>query len=311
MRIAVVGAGGVGGFYGAMLARAGERVTFIARGAHLEALKTQGLTLKSFQAGEFNLPVSATDDANTVGPVDLVLFCVKTYDTEPAAEQSQPLITAETVILPLQNGAQSAVRLGEILGEDHVIGGTTYISAKIESPGVINEIWGHLVYLGELSGERSERTERILATFLNAGITAEIPADIQVALWSKHLGISTFAALACVTRLPGGALMSQPETAALFWGVMEEGLAVAKASSVRMPMDFMDEQHQSAIPLRNPDLRPSMLNDLESGRRLELEDLLGVIVRLGEAQGVPTPLTFALYAALKPYENGKPAALMR
>jgi 2-dehydropantoate 2-reductase len=305
MRVAVVGSGGVGGYYGGMLARAGEDVTFIARGAHLDAIRANGLMVKTAHVGEFTIPVKATDDPNEIGPVDLVLFCVKTYDTNTAVGLIRPLIGRETVVLPLQNGVESPERIGRVVGEEHVIGGTTYISSKIESPGIIKEIWDHKAYLGELDGERSPRTEQLRKTFERAEVAVEIPSDIHVAMWGKLLGVSAFTAVCCVTRLPAAAIISCPETSALFWGAMEEGLAVARTSGVAMPDNFLD-QSRGIMAGINPMLRPSMYYDLQAGKPLELEDMIGVVVRLGEKHDVSTPLTFAMYAALKPYVNGTP-----
>jgi 2-dehydropantoate 2-reductase len=310
MRVAIVGSGGVGGYYGGMLARAGEDVTFIARGAHLDAMRANGLTVKTAHVGEFTIPVKATDDPNEIEPVDLVLFCVKTYDTNTAVGLIRPLIGRETVILPLQNGVESLERIGRVVGEEHVIGGTTYVSSKIDSPGIIKEIWDHKAYLGELDGELSPRTEQLLKTFERAEVAVEIPPDIHVAMWGKLLGVSAFTAVCCVTRLPGAAITSYPETSALFWGAMEEGLAVARASGVAMPDNFLD-QSRGIVAGINPMMRPSMYYDLEAGKPLELEAMVGVVVRLGEKHEVSTPLTFALYAALKPYVNGAPDILQR
>jgi len=306
MRIAVMGAGGVGGYYGGMLARAGEDVTFIARGTHLDAMRSQGLTVKTSHVGEFTIPVSATSDPCGLAPVDLVLFCVKTYDTEPAARLIQPLIGDETVVLPLQNGVESPARIAGIVGVEHVIGGTTYVSSRVESPGVINQTWVYTAYLGELDGKQSRRTQRIAAAFDQAGVAAEIPPDIQVAMWSKHLAISAFAAVGCVTRLPRGVISSVPETASLNREIMREGLAVARAHGIPIADDFWEQQRRVGHSITDPMMRPSMYYDLEAGKPLELDDLLGVIIRLGQEHGVATPLTFAMYAALKPYANGKP-----
>jgi 2-dehydropantoate 2-reductase len=306
MRVAVMGAGGVGGYYGGMLARAGEDVTFIARGAHLDAMRSNGLTVKTTHVGEFTVPVSATSDPRGLAPVDLVLFCVKTYDTEAATRLVQPIIGERTVVLPLQNGVESPARIASILGTRHVIGGTTYVSSRVESPGVVHETWVYKAYLGELDGRLSRRTVQIAEAFDQAGVAAEISPDIQVAMWSKHLAISAFAAVGCVTRLPRGIISSVPETASLNREIMKEGLAVARASGVPIADDFWELQRCVGNTITDPMMRPSMYYDLEAGKPLELEDLLGVIVRLGHEHGVATPLTFAMYAALKPYANGKP-----
>jgi 2-dehydropantoate 2-reductase len=307
MRIVVMGSGGVGGYYGAMMARAGEDVTFVARGAHLDAIRSNGLTVKTNHVGEFNIPAKATSEPTDIGPVDLVLFCVKTYDTDTAAQLICPLIGEETVVMSLQNGVEKEERIGRVVGEEHIIGATTYISSKIEAPGVINETWVNKLFLGELNGKSTPRTEQLLKAFHRADVAAEIPPDIRVAIWGKLLSASAFAAVGCVTRLPYGAILSCPETTSLLWGAVEEGYAVARASGVAMPDDFVGQLRKIVATLA-PTYRHSMYYDLEAQRRLELEDLVGVVVRLGERHGVATPLTFAMYAALKPYVNGAPDA---
>jgi 2-dehydropantoate 2-reductase len=185
MRIAIIGAGGLGGYYGGMLARAGEDVTFIARGAHLDALRANGLTLKIAHVGAFTIPAKATNDPNEVESVDLVLFTVKTYDTDTAITLIRPLLGLETVILPLQNGVESPERIGRVIGEKHVIGGTSYVSSKIEAPGVIKQVWGQNTFLGELDGAASPRTEQLLTTFKRAEVAVEIPPDIRVVMWEN------------------------------------------------------------------------------------------------------------------------------
>jgi 2-dehydropantoate 2-reductase len=186
-----------------------------------------------------------------------------------------------------------------------VIGGTTYVSSKLEAPGVIKEIWDHKAYLGELDGQVRPRTEHLLKTFNRAEVAVEIPPDIHSAMWGKLLSVSAFTAVCCVTRLPGAFITAYPEVSALFWSAMEEGLAVARASGVAMPDRFLDQMRGVAAGI-NPMMRPSMYYDLEAGKPLELEDMIGVVVRLGEKYDIPTPLTFALYAALKPYVDGAP-----
>jgi 2-dehydropantoate 2-reductase len=310
MRVAVIGAGGVGGYYGGMLARSGVDVTFIARGTQLEAIRSNGLTVKTTHVGEFTVPVQATSDPNAVGPVELVLVCVKTYDTDTAVQMLTPLIHADTIVMSLQNGAEKEERIGRVVGNEHVLGALTYVSSRVESPGVIHQSWVQKLAFGELNGQASARTQHLLRLFERAEIAAEVAPDIHVAMWGKLLGVSAFTAVCCVTRLPGAAITSYPETSALFWGAMEEGLAVARASGVAMPDNFLD-QSRGIVAGINPMMRPSMYYDLEAGKPLELEAMVGVVVRLGEKHEVSTPLTFALYAALKPYVNGAPDILQR
>lgn len=310
MRVAVMGSGGVGAYYGAMLARAGEDVAFIARGAHLDAMRANGLTVKTAHAAQFTIRASATSDPNEIGPVDLLLFCVKTYDTHAAAQLIRPLIGPQTVVLPLQNGVEAPQRIGDVVGNGHVIGGTTYVSAKIESPGVIKEIWDHKAYLGELDGHLSPRTERLLEAFERAEVPIEISPDIRAAMWGKLLAVSAFTAVSCVTRLPCAAIMSCRETSTLFWAALDEGIAVAEAVGVAIPSE-LPRRIRGVVAGMDPMTRPSMYYDLEAGKPLELEDMIGVLVRLGKEHRVSTPLTFAMYAALKPYVDGVPVVSPR
>ncbi len=310
MRVAVIGAGGVGGYYGGMLARSGVNVAFIARGTQLDAIRSNGLTVKTTHVGEFTVPVQATSDPNAVGPVELVLVCVKTYDTDTAVQMLTPLIHADTIVMSLQNGVEKEERIGRVVGNEHVLGALTYVSSRVESPGVIHQSWVQKLAFGELNGQASARTQHLLRLFERAEIAAEVAPDIRVAMWGKLLGVSAFTAVCCVTRLPGAAITSYPEISALFWGTMEEGLAVARASGVAMPDNFLD-QSRGIVAGINPMVRPSMYYDLEAGKPLELEDMIGVVVRLGKKHEVSTPLTFAMYAALKPYVNGAPDILQR
>jgi 2-dehydropantoate 2-reductase len=307
MRIAVVGAGGTGGFFGGLLARADEDVTFIARGAHLEAIRERGLTVKSRFVGDFTVKARATDDPAEVGPVDLVLFCVKAYDTESAATQMRPLVGPGTVVLPVQNGIDSAERIGRLVTSDAVIGGVAGASAVIEAPGVIDHRGGDRIHFGELAGGTSPRTERLLPVVRKAGIKAELRPDIRVALWEKFVRICGLSGLTALTRLPLGPVLGCPETRELFRGTLREVEAVGRAEGVALPPDTVDTSiaFYAGAP---PDVRGSLYYDLAAGRRLEVDTLNGTVVRLGRERGVPTPLNFAIYAALKPYAAGAPTS---
>jgi 2-dehydropantoate 2-reductase len=305
MRVAVIGAGGVGGYYGGMLARSGVDVTFIARGTQLEAIRSNGLTVKTTHVGEFTVPVQATSDPNAVGPVELVLVCVKTYDTDTAVQMLTPLIHADTIVMSLQNGVEKEERIGRVVGNEHVLGALTYVSSRVESPGVIHQSWVQKLAFGELNEQASARTQHLLRLFERAEIAAEVAPDIRVAMWGKLLSVSAFAAVCCVTRLPAGIILRCPETTALLWGAIAEGDAVARVNGVAMPEDFVQQMQSRAATLA-PTTRASMYYDLEAGRRLELDDVVGSVVRLGEKYGVATPLCFAMYAALKPFEHGMP-----
>ena len=306
MRIAVIGAGGMGGYFGGRLARAGEDVIFLARGASLAALASLGLSVRSRLGDEFTLPVEATDDPDKMGPVDLVLFCVKAYDVDPATLGIRPLIGPATVVLPLQNGVDHVDRLSQAFGLEHVLGGVSYVAATAATPGVIVHTGGTKLLLGELIGGTSPRTKRLLEAFQRAGIDAEIPADIRVALWEKFVVVCATSGMTALTRLPVGPILACPESAALVRGVMEETAAVARAMRIPLAGDCVPRLFD-VLSRFDPTARASQYHDLVAGRRLELESLNGMTVRLGRQHGVPTPLNYALYAALRPYLDGPPA----
>jgi 2-dehydropantoate 2-reductase len=307
MRIAVVGAGGTGGYFGGLLARAGEDVTFIARGAHLAAIQANGLRVQSRTVGDFTvLPARATDDPQSVGPVDLILFCVKTYDTISAAEASRPLVGPETAVLSVQNGIDNAERIGEVIGPSHTIGSLAGVSAVIASPGVVEERGAaNFIRLGEFAGGVSPRIERIVETLRHAGIPAEVLPDVRVALWEKFLFICALSGVTSLTRLPIGPIRDCPETWALYRGVMEEVAAVGRAEGTALAVDVVDRW--VAFSARAPeDFYGSMYQDLVAGRRLEVAWLNGTVAHLGARHGIATPLNFAIDAALKPYADGPP-----
>ena len=307
MRIGVVGAGGTGGYFGGLLARAGQDVTFIARGAHLEALRARGLTVESTLAGTFTVPVQATDDPREVGPVDLILFCVKTYDTDDAAEGIRPLIRPDTTCLSLQNGIDNEERISRATGHTSGIGAVAYIVSAIKAPGVVAQTAGPgRIIFGELSGGASERTERLYEVLQRAGIAAEVHSDIRVTIWQKFLFICAFSGVTALTRLPIGTILADRATHALFRGTSEEVEAVARAGGIDLPGDCVEQALSTAAAVE-PWGRGSLYHDLAGGRRLELEGLNGEVVRRGRENGVSTPLNFAIYAALRPYVDGTPA----
>jgi 2-dehydropantoate 2-reductase len=307
MRIAVVGSGGTGGYFGGLLARAGEEVTFIARRANLEALRSRALTVKSRLAGEFALPVRATDSPDEVGPVDLILFCVKTYDTDSAAESIRPLLDTDTMLLSLQNGVGNAERIARKTGHEAKLGAVAYVVSAIEAPGVVAQTAGPgKIVLGELARGTSARTERLRGVLQSAGIAAEVHPDVRVAIWQKFLFICAFSGVTGVTRMPIGPIMADPETHALFKGSLEEVEAVARRGGIELPDDCIEQALTMAANVE-PWGRGSLYHDLANGRRLELEALNGEVVRRGREHGIKTPLNFAIYAALRPYTNGAPA----
>ncbi len=304
MRIAVVGAGGTGGYFGGLLARSGEDVAFIARGAHLAALRADGLTVKSRTSGDFSLPVRATDDPRSVGPVDLILFCVKAYDTVAAAEAIRPLVGPDTVLLSVQNGIDNEGRIASIIGAARLIGGLAGVSATIETPGVVAEIGAPpFIRFGEFDGGATARTERLLPVFRRAGIPTELVPAIRVAMWEKFLFICAFSGVTALTRLPVGPVRDCPASRALYRGIMEEVAAVADAHGIALPPDAVARWFELSLGL--PDWTyGSMYHDLAAGRPIEIDSLNGTVVRLGREHGVHTPMNFAVHAALKPHAAG-------
>ncbi len=306
MRIAVVGAGGVGGGYGAALAHAGADVTFIARGAHLAAMKSEGLKVES-QRGDTHLrPTQATDDPKTVGPVDVVLFCVKLWDVESAGEQVKPMVGPNTAVIPLQNGIDASERLVPILGKNAVMGGVANISATIAAPGVIRQTGMVLrMVFGEFDGTRSPRAEAFEAMCRKAGIDGVLSSNILGELWMKFILLASNASMMAVTRLPIGKLRDDPDIAALFPAAYQEVVDVGRARGVKLPDDAV-EQTLNFNRNAPPQLMASMAVDLLRGNRIELPWLSGKVVELGRQLGVPTPVHTLLYATLKPYILGAP-----
>ena len=305
MKILVMGSGGVGGYFGAKLARAGEDVVLVARGAHLEAIRTHGLKVKSAIDGEFVVGSRATGDPGSAGIADLVLFCVKSYDTEAAADAIRPAVGPETAVLSLQNGVDNEEKLERIVGPAHVLGGTAYVFATIESPGVIAHSTGGRIVFGELDGAASPRAQRILETFQRAAIPAERTSRIQQVLWEKYLFITAQGGITALTRCAIGLIRTTPQTRRMYRLILEELAAVAKAAGIDLPPQTVDDLMATADKLVST-LTSSLHYDLTHGRRLELEALQGHAVRLGEKLGVPTPTLFSVYAGLRPYRDGAP-----
>jgi 2-dehydropantoate 2-reductase len=307
MRIAVVGAGGVGGGFGAALAKAGADVTFIARGAHLAAMKSKGLRIEGGRGETHLVPTQATDDPKTVGPVDFVLFCVKLWDVESAGEHIKPLVGPNTAVIPLQNGIDAPERLVPILGAKAVMGGVAQISASIVEPGVIRQVGTFMRMLfGELDGSRSPRGEALLAMCQKAGFDVVLSDQILTELWMKFILLATNASLISLVRQPIGKVRDDPDMQAQWVAAYNEVIAVGKARGIKLPADALDRMmaFNAGAP---PAMKPSMALDLERGNRIELPWLGGKVVELGRQLGVPTPSHSLMYAALKPYVMGTPA----
>ena len=310
MHTAVMGTGGLGSYFGGMLVNAGVDVTFISRGENLEALQSQGLTVRHLNGSQFHTEVRATDDVSQVGPVDLLWFAVKTYDVEAAAEQAKPLIGPSTLVLPLQNGVEEAARIGRVVGHEHVLGGLCSGGATLLSPGVAEAKTPRLVVkFGELSGGSSSRSEDLLGVLSQSGLDAELSADINVEIWQKFIAACMGLGLSALIRTPMGLMLDYPETRALAFGVMDEAAKVGRAEGVNLPEDAAASGFAilEQVARANPDVRGSMYFDLIQGRRLELDAMNGAVVRLGQKHGIPTPYNFVVVAALRPYEAGAPA----
>ncbi len=306
MRIAVVGAGGVGGGFGAALAQAGADVSFLARGAHLAAMRSAGLKVVSPRGDSHLVPTRATDDPAEIGPVDIVLFCVKLWDVESAGERIKPLVGPGTAVIPLQNGIDAPERLIPILGSSAVMGGVAQISASITAPGVITQVGTFMrMIFGELDGKRSKRGEDLLGLCLKAGFEATLSEAIQTDLWMKFILLATNASIVALARQPIGKLRDDPDIRPVFIAAAQEVMAVGRANGVALPANAIETMLALTDHLPPPQ-KPSMALDLERGNRLELPWLSGKVVELGKKLGVPTPTHSLMYAMLKPYVMGKP-----
>lgn len=303
MRIAVVGAGGVGGYFGAKLARAGESVVVLARGAHLDAIRRDGLRVRSALEGEFVAKVEAVDSFAGQPPVDAALFCVKSFDTESAAAALRPVLGPDTGVLSLQNGVDNEDKIDAVLGAGRALGGAAYVFATIEAPGVIAHTLLGRIVLGELDGRISERATRLRDALARAGVPVELVADIRRVLWQKYLMISAQAGVTSVARAPIGVIRETPETWRMYRAIVEELAALGRGAGVPLPDDVVETILAAARALA-PQAYSSLHHDLVHGKRLELEALHGHAVRLGERLGVPTPTVATVYAALKPHTAG-------
>jgi 2-dehydropantoate 2-reductase len=307
MKIAIIGSGGVGGYFGARLAASGQDVTFIARGAHLQAMQKKGLKILS-ALGDLHLPeVKATSDTNVVGPVDVVMIGVKLWATEEAAAAAKPMIGENTVAVSFQNGVVAVDTLVPILGKEHVMGGVANIAALIEEPGVIrhNGTMANL-FFGELDGKPSARAQALQVACKIANVQSELVSDINKTIWEKYVRLVTLSALTSLTRMPIGPIRADADTRALMQQVMEEVVAVGKAKGVKFDDGLVVDQ-MSKVDTYPPAMVASMCGDLRRGNRLELPWLSGMVARFGKELGVPTPANQFVYAALKLFANGRPA----
>ena len=303
MRIAVMGAGGVGGYFGGVLARADHEVVVIARGEHLKAIQNRGLKVQSHHHGTFQIDVQASGDSAEVGPVDLVLFTVKTYHNPEAVPLIRPLVGPETAVLTLQNGVESHRHLSEVVGGGQVFTGAAYIESGVAAPGVIRQN-GEVVRIvfGHPTGEEV-RSAEILEVLKSAEIETEISPDVMKALWSKFVFIVALAGPTTAARREMCQLLELSEGRELVMAVLREAESVGRAVGIALDDDLFDRT-LSFIDGYARDLHASMHTDLERGNPLELEALNGAIVRLGREAGVATPMNQCIYALLKPYVEG-------
>jgi 2-dehydropantoate 2-reductase len=305
MRMAVMAAGAVGGYFGGRMAAAGHDVTFIARGAHRDAIRRHGLRIES-ALGDLHLKdLNVTDDPKQVGPVDVVLFAVKLWDTETAGEQTRPLVGSNTRVITLQNGVDSVERLAPILGDDVTIGGATYIVTTIAKPGVIR----HTGARAEVRcGRLDRRPDAVLAGYVQqmkaANIEITLTDHMLLDIWKKFVLLSGTSGITASTRQPLGVIRDDEDMRAFFYRLMRETIGVGRAAGVEFPPDFAAELDRwvASFP---PTMKASMANDLDAGRRLELDWLAGKIVALGRKYGIATPGHEAVYAILKPYRMGQ------
>jgi 2-dehydropantoate 2-reductase len=306
MRTAVMGTGGVGGYFGAKLTLAGNDVTFVARGRHLDALRREGLRVESESTPMHVRQVQATDDPASIGPVDAVMFCVKLWDVESAAEAIRPLLRNGGVAIPFQNGIDSPGVLSRALGADRVIGGIAYIAASIAAPGVVRHV-GTMARLrvGAFDGLRSDAAEAFVEAATAARVEIALAPDIRRGLWEKFVFLSALSGATCLTRQPLGVIRADRQMRDTFEAIMRETWSVGRATGVTLADDFVDKQLAFGDTLPY-EMRASMLHDLVAGNRLEAPWLCGAVVRLGREAGVPTPVNATVYAALIPYVNGAP-----
>ena len=306
MRIAVIGTGGIGGPYGAALAKTGADVTFVARGAHLAAIRENGLRIEGDRGETHIRPAQATDDIASIGPVDFVLSCVKLWEVENVAEQIRTIVGPKTAVIPLQNGIDAAQRMIRILGDEAVMGGMAFVTGTIVAPGVIRQTGTYQrMTFGELDGRTSERGEHLRILCEAAGFEAVLSPDIMVPVWEKFILLVPLSGLNALTRLPLGKWRDDPDLLDLYEAALRETVVIGLAEGVRLPPDIVDKT-LAMMHSMPPHHTTSMGNDLIRGNRLELPWFAGKVVELGRHHGIPTPVNGFIYAALKPYVNGAP-----
>jgi 2-dehydropantoate 2-reductase len=304
LRIAIMGSGGVGGYFGARLVQGGADVHFIARGAHLAAMRDRGLAIEGGPQPTHLPKVNVTDEPKTIGPVDMVMFCVKLWDTEIAAQQILPLLQPATGVISFQNGVQKDDMLRPIVGDKALVGGVAYVGTAIGRPGVIAQTGSveRLVF-GEYDGRRSARVEAFYEACRRGGINAEISEDIRRSIWEKYVSLVAMSGVTTATRQTIGPIRSHPLTRQFILDLAREVVAVGRAYGVALPEDYA-EQRMEFFDAWPPEMTTSMHHDLQHGRPLELSWLSGGVVELGAVMGVPTPMNRAVRDVLILYADG-------
>jgi 2-dehydropantoate 2-reductase len=308
MKIAMMGSGGVGGFFGGRLAHAGYDVSFIARGAHLAAMRERGLSIESEAHGNIHVPkVRASDDPAAIGPVDFVVLSVKLWDTESAIRQMKPMLKPGTAVLSLQNGVIKDDILRRELGQAPIMGGVCYVATTIARPGVILQTGTmQRVVIGEYDGKPSERSRLLHEALLKSGANAELSSDVRRAIWEKYAFLVGISATTTAMRTTIGPIRKNPRTRAFLLDIFRETVAVGRAHGIALPADYADACLARADGLPE-EMAASMAHDLARGNRLEVEWLSGGVAQLGAAAGVPTPANRAVWDVLELYAQGKPA----
>lgn len=302
MRIAIFGTGAVGGYFGGRLAASGEDVSFIARGAHLAALRQRGLGISS-PKGDVHLTVNATDSPASIGPVDVVLFTVKLYDVDAAAAMLTPLIGPDTVVVTLQNGVEAVDMVSRHVGRAHVAGGVAYVVAVVDEPGHVRHTTADRLVFGEPDGHLSPRLAAFQEAGRRAGFVADLSPHIDVDLWVKFVRLGTWSGMTAVTRSPMGVIREHPELLEMMERALDEAMAVGRARGIAFPDGLVEGTQQMVLNFPYAS-KSSMLEDLERGRRLELPWLSGAIARMGRESGVPTPTHAFINAVLLPFVDG-------
>ncbi len=306
MRFAILGSGAVGGYFGAKLATAGQDVTFIARGAHLDAIRSRGLSIQSAKLGDFVVRAAAESDTATIGQVDVAIVSVKAYDNATALPMLKPLIGPDTLVLTLQNGVDSTDDVAAVAGESHVLGGTTYVATALEGPGLIVQTGVHRsIIFGEVfdRGRITPRVQAIADVLASADIQVTPVPDARVPIWDKFVYLAAFSGFTGAARLAIGHIWKDPHVREMFYACCREIAAIAKAEGVTISANRFEtlEEYMTNLP---PTTRSSLLIDLEQGKRIEVEALQGAAVRRAQKHGMPVPIVSTLYALLKPFENG-------